>query len=33
MHAVHAIPAVCDAAPGVKTFLDLPLIVGRHTVR
>ena len=32
MHAVHAIPAVCDAAPGIRTFLDLPLIVGRHTV-
>lgn len=32
MHAVHAVPAVCDASPGVKTFLDLPLIVGRHTV-
>lgn len=33
VHAVHAIPAVCAAAPGVRTFLDLPLIVGRHTVR
>ncbi len=32
MHAVNAVPAVCDASPGVKTFLDLPLIVGRHTV-
>jgi len=31
MHAVHAIPAVCDAAPGIRTFLDLPLIRGRHT--
>jgi hypothetical protein len=28
VHAVHAIPAVCAAAPGVRTFLDLPLIVG-----
>jgi hypothetical protein len=33
MHAVHAIPAVVDAAPGIRTFLDLPLIVGRGTVR
>ncbi len=32
MHAVHAVPVVCDATPGVKTFLDLPLIIGRHTV-
>lgn len=31
MHAVHAIAAVCDAPPGIRTFLDLPLIVGRHT--
>jgi hypothetical protein len=29
MHAVHAIPYVCDAAPGIRTFLDLPLIAGR----
>ena len=33
MHAVHAIPAVVDAAPGIRTFLDLPLVVGRGTVR
>jgi len=26
MHAVNAIPAVCGAAPGIKTFLDLPWI-------
>jgi 2,4-diaminopentanoate dehydrogenase len=32
MHAVHAVPVVCDAEAGVKTFLDLPLIIGRHTV-
>ena len=32
MHAVHAIPAVVAAPPGIRTFLDLPLIVGRHTV-
>jgi 2,4-diaminopentanoate dehydrogenase len=31
MHAVHAIEHVCAAGPGVKTFLDLPLITGRGT--
>jgi hypothetical protein len=29
MHAVNAIPVVCAAEPGVRTFLDLPLITGR----
>jgi hypothetical protein len=29
MHALHAIPHVCAAAPGIRTFLDLPLITGR----
>ncbi len=29
MHAVHAIAPVVEAAPGVKTLLDLPLVVGR----
>ena len=29
MHAVHAIAPVCGAAPGIRTFLDLPTIVGR----
>ena len=29
MHAVHAIALVCAAAPGIRTFLDLPMIVGR----
>jgi hypothetical protein len=33
MHAVNAIPYVCDAPAGVKTFLDLPWILGRGTVR
>ena len=33
MHAVHAIAPVCAAAPGIKTFLDLPTIVGRHVLR
>jgi 4-hydroxy-tetrahydrodipicolinate reductase len=31
-HAVHAIPHVCRAAPGIRTFLDLPLITGRGTL-
>jgi hypothetical protein len=29
MHAVNAIPLVRDADPGVKTFLDLPWIMGQ----
>ncbi len=29
MRAVHAIPAVCDAAPGILTLDDLPRITGR----
>ncbi len=29
MHAINAIPYVVDAAPGIKTFLDLPWIFGR----
>lgn len=33
MHAVHAIGPVCDAEPGIATFLDLPTIVGRHVLR
>jgi 4-hydroxy-tetrahydrodipicolinate reductase len=27
---VSAIPAVCDAAPGIRTYADLPLITGRY---
>ncbi len=30
LHAVHAVPHVCRAEPGIRTFLDLPLITGRH---
>lgn len=26
LHGIHAIPMVCDASPGFKSFLDLPLI-------
>lgn len=29
MHAVNAIPLVVDAQPGIRTFLDLPWIMGR----
>jgi hypothetical protein len=29
MHSVHAVAPVCAAAPGIRTFLDLPTIVGR----
>jgi hypothetical protein len=28
-HCVHAIPLVCAAEPGIKTYLDLPMIAGR----
>jgi hypothetical protein len=33
MHALNAIPAVCAAEPGVRTFLDLPLIAGSAATR
>jgi hypothetical protein len=29
MHCVNAIPYVCDAPPGIATYLDLPLLAGR----
>jgi hypothetical protein len=32
MHAVHAVVPVCRAEPGIKTFLDLPTIIGRHVL-
>ena len=28
-HGVSAIPYVCRAEPGIRTYLDLPLIAGR----
>lgn len=31
MHAVNAIPYVCDSQPGIKTLLDLPWVMGRGT--
>jgi 2,4-diaminopentanoate dehydrogenase len=32
-HCVNAIPYVCRAEPGVRTYLDLPLIAGRALSR
>jgi hypothetical protein len=29
MHCVNAIPAVCRAEPGIRTYLDLPMATGR----
>lgn len=29
MNCVNAVPYVCDAAPGLRTYLDLPLVAGR----
>jgi hypothetical protein len=29
MHCVNAVPYVCEAAPGVQTYLDMPLVAGR----
>lgn len=29
MHCVNSIPVVCEAAPGIRTYLDLPLVSGR----
>lgn len=33
MHVLNAIPAVCEASPGVKTLLDLPVYSARHLMR
>ena len=30
-HAINAVPFLVDCEPGVKTFLDLPMITGRGT--
>ena len=32
-HALNAVPVVCEAEPGVRTFLDLPPITGRASPR
>jgi hypothetical protein len=29
MHCVNAVPYVCQAEPGIRTYLDLPMIAGR----
>lgn len=33
IHVVSAIPYVCRAEPGIKTYLDLPLVAGRADPR
>ncbi len=33
MHAVNAVPYVCEAPTGIQTFLDLPWIVGRDAAQ
>ena len=33
MRVVNAIPAVCNASPGLKTWVDLPLVAGRGALR
>jgi len=33
MHCVNSIPYVCEAAPGIRTYLDLPLVSGRAATR
>jgi hypothetical protein len=33
LHCVNSIPAVCEAPPGIRTYLDLPLITGRADAR
>ena len=32
-HCVNSVPAVCAAAPGIATYLDLPLISGKAAPR
>lgn len=32
MHAIHSVAPVCAAEPGIRTFLDLPTIVGRNVL-
>ena len=33
LRILNAIPAVCDAEPGLLSALDLPLVTGRHLLR
>lgn len=30
MHCVNSVPVVCEAEPGIKTYLDLPMVFGRY---
>lgn len=32
LHAVNAIPYICEAEPGIKTFLDLPWMIAKGAV-
>ena len=32
VHAVNAVPYVCDAPSGIRTFLDLPLIIAKGSI-
>ncbi len=32
MRLLNAIPAVCDAPPGVLSTLDLPLVTSRNVI-
>jgi hypothetical protein len=32
MHVVHSIEPTCAAPPGIRTLLDLPMIIGRGTL-
>jgi hypothetical protein len=32
MHCVNSIPVVCEAPAGIKTYLDLPIVVGKAKV-
>jgi hypothetical protein len=29
MHCVNAVPYVCEAGPGLRTYLEMPLVAGR----
>lgn len=33
MHCVNTIPYICQQSPGIKTYLDLPLVAGRAASR
>jgi hypothetical protein len=33
MHVINAIPAVCEAPPGILSLLDVPTYTARHLMR